>query len=102
MEMKEKLQLVDECRNSGMVAKEWCKQKGVPYNKYAKWATDANKLARDKSKVKWASLDFSNIPVSSGTTKEIHLEHGGWKIQIGSGSDSSLLMDILRAVNRAC
>ena len=46
MTNSEKRALVEECRKSGMTAKEWCASKGINYHSYTHWASKINKEAQ--------------------------------------------------------
>ena len=58
MTKSEKRALVEECRKSGMTAKEWCASKCIKYSCYTQWATRVNKENSNSSSkpTRWADI----------------------------------------------
>ena len=41
--VEERLQIINECRQSGLTANEWCRQHGLRWNTYHTWVTRLRK-----------------------------------------------------------
>lgn len=98
MDNSEQRALVAECRASGMTAKSWCEAKGIGYRQYTDWATKANRQGQHKVQ-QWADV---TIKKEERDTCEIKLTCGKWKISVGTGFNTALLADVLRAMNVVC
>jgi transposase-like protein len=100
MTKAEKMELVKECRTSGITAKAWCQEKGIQYRQYIAWATELN---RERSKQieprEWASLTL--VKEEEGTN-EIKINCGKWTIYIGSGCNPAILADVLKVIDAIC
>ena len=103
MDSDERQRLVDECRSSGLTAKAWCEQKGVPYRKYVGIATQVNRNGKaEGGKQRWVALEPPGKARVEERADEICLEYGKWRIRIGSGASPALFVDVLRAVSASC
>ena len=103
MGQKEKQELIEECRSSGMTAKAWCEANEIPYRQYVGWATRYNRIAKTTDATpRWAALELTKESAEEMIAREIRLECGKWKISVSSGFSPSLLADVLRAVSAVC
>ncbi len=101
MDKNQKRALVEECRASGMTAKQWCETKGISYRSYVDWAYRINKENRSTpgDVMQWADV----TPVASKDSfGEIRLCYGKWTISIGDGFNPTLLKDVLLLVDDLC
>jgi hypothetical protein len=95
----EGLELVKECRASGMSAKAWCESKGIKYRQYIDWATKLNREGSQLQSQQWAEVTLVKEERGTG---EIRLSCGKWTICVGSGFSPALLADVLRVVDGIC
>ena len=104
MEISEKLRLVEECRSSGITAKEWCQSKGITYRRYMSWASLANKTQEPdpEEHQSWVALEIPKATVNGARADAISLELGKCRIVINAGFDPSTLESIIQVVQTVC
>jgi len=100
----EKRALVEECRKSGMTAKEWCASKGINYHSYTHWASKINKEARSAplKPMQWADVTSVANKTPGKETPEVKLICGKWTITIEPGFSPGLLAKVLKVVDTVC
>ena len=100
--------LLAEQRASGQTQEEWCATNGVNLNTLRGRASRLKKIDSDPApqteRPKSASVGWIEIKPEKSSEKfaGINIECGGFTIAVSSGIDAELLMEVLRAVNRAC
>jgi hypothetical protein len=99
----EKKELVEECRKSGMTAKEWCESKGIKYRSYIDWASKINKEDRavPAKSMQWA--DITSVTKTQEKEKaEVKLICGKWIITVEVGFSPTMLAEVLKVVDAVC
>ena len=100
--------LLAEQRASGQTQEEWCATNGVNLYTLRDRASRLKKMDSDPAaqteQPKPASVGWIEIKPEKSPDKAygIIIERGGFTIAVPSGIDAELLMEVLRAVNRAC
>ena len=102
MDSSEKLRLVEECRSSGITAKEWCLSKGITYRRYMSWASLANKTQEPEEEQRLVALEIPKATVNGSRPDAISLELGKCRIIINGGFDPLALESIIRVVQTVC
>jgi hypothetical protein len=99
MTKAERMELVKECRTSGMKATAWCEAKGIQYRQYIAWATELNREGKQIQTQQWASVTLAK---EESVTNEIKLNCGKWTIYVGTGFSPALLADVLKVIDVIC
>jgi len=99
MTKEEKAALVAECRASGLIAKEWCRQKGIKYADYCRWATNVNREAQQSKTPQWANVTLIK---EDDYHNEIKITCGKFNIFVGPDFNPTLLGAVLKVVQALC
>lgn len=113
MTKSEQEPLVQECRNSGMTVRAWCREHSISYSTYMGWSKNfpvehAKQVKHTQgTSQQWVALEtVITAPAkdSSAGKKPDHisLNFGKWSMRVEKGIDAELLADVLRAVNTVC
>lgn len=104
MTKSEKRALVEECRKSGMTAKEWCASKGIKYSCYTQWVTRVNKENSNSSSkpTRWADITSITKKTPERETPEVKLICGKWTITVEPGFSPGLLAKVIKVVDTVC
>jgi len=100
---QEKRALVEECRKSGLTAKEWCESKGIKYRSYIDWASKINKEDRaiPAKPMQWADITLVT-KTKEQEQAEVKLACGKWIIAVEPGFSPALLAEVLKVVDAVC
>ena len=108
MSSKEKIRLewqdrVKDFRNSGLSMKKWSDQQGVKVHQLQYWCAKYPVEEVDSSpKQKWASVNLINEKQPIIKSSNLKLSIGKCTIEINSGFDSSLLLEVIKVLSETC
>src|SRR5665647_3738861 len=109
-------ELAAECQKSGMSVSAWSKKKNIPRTTCRQWL---NRLNKESQLVEGKADQNSDLPVwgkidlkesiqkepmvsTSACKSNICLNYHGWRIELNSNFDPSLLKQIMKVVESVC
>ena len=105
---EEWLALLAEQRASGQTQEAWCAANGINLYTLRDRSSRLKKMdsAPEAQTAQAKTVTVGWMEVTPGKTAErsagISIERDGWLVTVETGFDSELLIEVLRAVNRAC
>ena len=103
-------ELVREWECSGKTAREWCRNRGLNYQRFLRWRKkhhsriEGESRAQDNAR-KWTRVALTSEdgePKASGTDPVIRIARGGWIIGIPARAQTGHIEKVLRAVKSCC
>ena len=90
------VQIVSECRGSGLSVRQWCQEHGVNVSSYYKWQRKVYAMAQAQQKVSFAEVTPVQ-PVRSGNVA-VTVRIAGAEAEIHSGADTATVEAVLRVL----
>lgn len=90
---------IEECQNSGMSIKMWCRENGINRKTFYEWK---NLIYEYDQKNIQADIQIVEVPrmVMAPTKKEaeIIIQNSGWRIEVQNEADPELISQIMQTV----
>lgn len=93
--LRERAELVADCRGSGMTVKAWCAEHGVTYSQYYRWQQKVYEAMQEPEFVEITA------PASDAPSPAVSVKLRNASIEVYSGCDASLAAAVLRALSDA-
>lgn len=90
------VQIVSECRDSGMSVRQWCQDHSVKISSYYKWQRKVYAMAQAQQEVQFAEVP----PVQAVCTERVAvtIRINGMEVDIHSGADAATVETVLRVL----
>ena len=100
MSWEKRSEIVKEWKESGQSMRVWCQEKGIAYTTFLHWKKTVGMKEQEgkrNQKTQWAEV--VSKPEKKQTSKStIRIRRGDWIINVKSGVNKELLVDVLKAV----
>ena len=93
--LRERAELVADCRGSGMTVKAWCAEHGVTYSQYYRWQQKVYEAMQEPEFVEITA------PASDAPSPAVSVKLRNASIEVYSGCNASLAAAVLRALSDA-
>lgn len=90
------VQIVSQCRDSGLSVRQWCQEHAVNVSSYYKWQRKVYAMAQAQQEVSFAEVTQVQ-PVRSGNVA-VTVRIAGAEAEIHSGADASTVEAVLRVL----
>ena len=87
------VQIVSQCRDSGLSVRQWCQEHGVNISSYYKWQRKVYAMAQAQQEIQFAEVTPER-PVSVAVTVRI----AGAEADIHNGADAATVETVLRVL----
>jgi len=98
---------IEECQNSLMPAKQWCRENHIAYSTYSYWVRKIRSEAGSGQKILMEEPVFAQLPsqqdilnAPQGTEAPVSISLGTVRIEISSTCPQSLLQTLVEVLNR--
>lgn len=88
------VELIAECRYSGISAKLWCEQHSIKYGSYLYWI-------KKLKKKQWVQVPVQGT-VEIAENKCVKLNYRKWTVEVNGETSVQLLRTVLQVVNDVC
>ena len=85
------VQIVSQCRDSGLGVRQWCQEHGVNISSYYKWQRKVYAMAQAQQEIQFAEVTPER-PVGVAVTVRI----AGTEAEIHNGADAAIVEAVLR------
>ena len=85
------VQIVSQCRDSGLGVRQWCQEHGVNSSSYYKWQRKVYAMAQAQQEIQFAEVTPER-PVGVAVTVRI----AGTEAEIHNGADAAIVEAVLR------
>ena len=88
------VQIVSDCRDSGMSVRQWCQEHGINISSYYKWQRKVYAMVQAQQEVQFAEV----TPVQAVCTDRVAvtIRIHGMEADIHSGADAATVETVLR------
>jgi len=103
--LKQMTEMVQQCRNSGLTCREWCKQNHVSEHVYFYWQRKAREALCENKTVEFAEIPAGHQDICSNCAQtggpEITIKINGAAIEVCSSASASTLRMVLQELRNA-
>ena len=93
------VQIVSQCRDSGLGVRQWCQEHGINISSYYKWQRKVYAAAQAQQEIQFAEVTPVQSACSSSVAVTVRI--AGAEAEIHNGADAATVETVLR-IMKSC
>ena len=90
------VQIVSQCRDSGLSVRQWCQEHGVNISSYYKWQRKVYAMAQAQQEIQFAEVTPEQTVRSAGIAATVRI--AGAEADIHNSADAATVETVLRVL----
>ena len=90
------VQIVSQCRDSGLGVRQWCQEHGVNISSYYKWQRKVYAMAQAQQEIQFAEVTPKQTVRSAGIAVTVRISDA--EADIHNGADAATVETVLRVL----
>ena len=94
--LAQRVQIVSDCRDSGMSVRQWCQEHGINISSYYRWQRKVYAMVQAQQEVQFTEVTPVQAVCTDGVAVTIRIH--GMEADIHSGADAATVETVLRVL----